>query len=133
MVNFLKILDKLLKYLKTDRNTFFTYILTLITAYIIVDRVVEILLMIFTGIAVSYWGPIGYTLAIACPVFAFLFSCSSKYADSDESKHKLFDAYAVSLYIVVLSMFTQWMNLGGWMLFLSVPNFSYIEPIFMNR
>lgn len=130
MVNFLKVLDKLLKYLKTDRNTFFTYILTLITAYIVIDRVVEILLMIFTGIAVSYWGPIGYTLAIACPVFAFLFSCSSKYADSDEAKHKLFDAYAVSLYIVVLSMFTQWMNLSGWMLFLSVPNFTYIVTNF---
>ena len=130
MVNFLKVLDKLLKYLKTDRNTFFTYILTLITAYIVVDRVVEILLMVFTGIAVSYWGPIVYTLAVACPVFAFLFSCSSKYADSDQAKHKLFDAYAVSLYIVVLSMFTQWINLGGWMLFLSVPNFSYIVTNF---
>ena len=79
----LKYLDKLLKILKTDRNTFFTYILTLCTIYIVIDRVVELLFLIFTGIGVSYWGPITYTIALACPVFAFLFSGSSKYASSE--------------------------------------------------
>ena len=85
----MKVIDKFLKYLKTDRNTFLTYILTLLTAYIVVDRVVEMLMMIFTGMSVSYWGPIVYTLALACPVFAYLFSCSSKFADSDDTKVKL--------------------------------------------
>ena len=79
----LKIIDKFLKLLKTDRNTFLTYILTLITIYLTIDRVVEILLMIFTGVGCSYWGPIKYALAFACPIFAFLFSCSSKFAKSD--------------------------------------------------
>ena len=69
----MKIFDKFLKFLKTDRNTFLTYILTMLTAYIVVDRIVEILLMIFTGMGASYWGPIRYTLALACPVFGFLF------------------------------------------------------------
>ena len=116
--DFLKLLDKLLKYLKTDRNTFFTYILTLISIYIIIDRVVEMIIMIFTGIAVDYWSPLGYTFAMACPVFAFLFSFSSKYASDKSAKHKIFDVFIVSFYIVVVSMFVQWMNLTGWMLFL---------------
>ena len=77
-MNLLKVIDKFLKYLKTDRNTFLTYVLTLITAYLIVDRIAEMFMMIFTGMGVSYWGPIKSTLALACPVFAFLFSCSSK-------------------------------------------------------
>lgn len=126
-VNFLKLLDKLLKYLKTDRNTFLTYVLTLVTSYLVIDRIVEMLLMIFTGMAVSYWGPLTYALALACPVFAFLFSGSSKYADSDEIKLTFFDVYIISLYILIVSMFTQFFNQLGWMLFLSVPNFTYIE------
>ena len=132
MVNLLKAIDKFLKYLKTDRNTFLTYVLTLISAYLVIDRIVEMLMMIFTGMAVSYWGPITYTLALACPVFAFLFSCSSKFVDSDESKLALFDVYLISIYIMIVSMFTQFTNQFGWMLFLSVPNFSYIASNFYN-
>ena len=131
-MNFLKVLDKLLKYLKTDRNTFLTYILTLVTAYIVVDRVVEMLIMIFTGMAVSYWNPIVYTLALACPVFAFLFSGSSKYADSDKTKLMLFDVYIISLYIIIVSMFTQFINQLGWILLLSVPNYPYIASNFFS-
>lgn len=131
-VNFLKLLDKLLKYLKTDRNTLLTYVLTLVTSYLVIDRIVEMLLMIFTGMAVSYWGPLTYALALACPVFAFLFSGSSKYADSDEIKLTFFDVYIISLYILIVSMFTQFFNQLGWMLFLSVPNFTYIVTNFYS-
>ena len=70
----MKLIDKLLKKLNVDRNTFFTFILTLISFYICIDRVVEMLLMIFTGVSSSYWGPFKYTLALACPAFAFAFS-----------------------------------------------------------
>ena len=42
MVKLLKYIDKFLKFLKTDRNTFVTYILTLISAYILIDRLVEL-------------------------------------------------------------------------------------------
>ena len=70
----MKYIDKFLKILKTDRNTFFTYILTLLSIYILIDRVVEMVILFFSGIGVSYWGPITYTFALACPVFAFLFS-----------------------------------------------------------
>lgn len=132
VVKILKILDKFLKFLKTDRNTFFTYVLTLVTAYLVVDRVVEMLLMIFTGMGHSYWGPIQYTLALACPVFAFLFSGSSKFADCDEIKLTFFDVYLISLYILIIPMVTQWVNQAGWMLLISVPNYAELVTNFSN-
>ena len=123
----MKYIDKFLKKLNTDRNTFATYLLTLITVYLAIDRIVEMLLMIFTGVSYSYWGPIEYTLALACPVFAYLFSGPSKFSTSKAHKVTLFYLYAIGLYIIALSMFTQWLNMGVWLLLLSVPN--YVELI----
>ena len=123
----MKFIDNFLKKLKTDRNTFATYALTLITIYLAVDRIVEMLLMFFTGVSYSYWGPIQYTLALACPVFAFAFSASSKFATSKEKKVTFFNAFIIGFYIIAISMFTQWLNMGAWLLLLSVPN--YVEII----
>ena len=123
----MKLIDKFLKKLNTDRNTFATYILTLVTIYLAVDRLVEMLLMIFTGVSYSYWGPIAYTFALACPVFAYLFSGQSKFATSKAKKVTLFYLYVIGLYIIAISMFTQWLNMGAWLLLLSVPN--YVELI----
>lgn len=124
--------DKFLKTLKTDRNTFFTYILTLLTAYIVVDRVMEILLMCFTGASVSYWGPIKYTFAMACPVFAFAFSYPSKFAKSDKVKLSFFYSYCIALYIIGISMIVQWINHLGWLGLLSIPNYKYIFAEFSH-
>ena len=126
----MKIIDKFLKKLHVSRNTFATYILTLVTVYLAVDRIVEMLLMIFTGVAVSYWGPIRYTLALACPVFAFLFSGPSEFAGSKKDKVTLFYLYIIGLYIIAISMFTQWLNFGAWMLFTCAPNYVQIIPDF---
>lgn len=123
----MKIIDKFLKKLNTSRNTFATYILTLITIYLVVDRLVEMLLMIFTGVSYSYWGPIQYTFALACPIFAFLFSGSSEFTGSKNKKVSVFYVFTIALYIIALSMFTQWLNMGVWLLMLSVPN--YVEII----
>ena len=59
----MKYIDSFLKKLKTDRNTFLTYVLTLISFYLCIDRIVEIIMIGATGMSVSYWGPIKYTLA----------------------------------------------------------------------
>lgn len=123
----MKYLDKLLKILKTDRNTFFTYIFTLLTIYIAIDRIVEVLFMVFTGISVSYWGPMGYTLALACPVCAFLFSGKSKYAQSGKMKLVIIYMYAIALYIIAISMVTQWVNAGMWVFLFSMPH--YVELV----
>ena len=138
VVKNLKFIDKFLKKLKTDRNTFLTYILSLITIYVVIDRFVDLLIMIFTGIPSSYWNPIQYALAFACPVFAFLFSCSSKFVKSQEMKVSFLYTYMVALYILAISMFSQWINAAGWMALLSLPQypklateFSYlIKPAF---
>ncbi len=128
----LKYLDKFLKILKTDRNTFFTYLLTLITAYIIVDRIIEMIILTFTGMSVSYWGPIKYTLAIACPIFAFLFCYPSKFCKSDQNKKSFFCTYCVCLYIVGISALVQWLNHIAWIGILSLPNYEFIITEFSD-
>ena len=126
----MKLLDKLLKKLNVDRNTFFTFILTLITFYLCIDRIVEMLLLVFTGVSSAYWGPITYTLALACPAFAFTFSGSSKFAHDRANKVTLFFLYISAIYIIAISMLTQWLNAGLWILLLSVPNYAEIITSF---
>lgn len=126
----MKLLDKFLKHLNVNRNTFFTYILTLITVYLAVDRIVEMLIMIFTGISSNYWGPITYTFALACPVFAFAFSGSSSYSDTRAAKVTLFYTFLIGLYIIALSMFVQYFNAFAWLLFISSPSYVTIVTEF---
>lgn len=128
----MKYIDKFLKKLKTDRNTFFTYLLTLITAYIIVDRIVEMLILCFTGMSVSYWGPIKYTLAMACPIFGFLFSYPSKFCKSSQNKKSFFCTYCICLYVVGISAVVQWVNHLAWMGILSLPNYEVIITEFSD-
>ncbi len=128
----MKYIDKFLKILNTDRNTFATYVLTLISAYLAVDRIVEMLLMIFTGVSYSYWGPIQYTLALACPMLAYSFAPGSKFATSKAKKVTLFYIYMIGLHIIAVSMLTQWLNMGAWLLLLSVPNYTELITNFSD-
>ena len=123
----MKYIDKFLKFLKTDRNTFVTYILTLISAYIIVDRLVELMFMIFTGVSYSYWGPIEYTLALGAVVFAFYFSFGSKFVKADVDKLRFFNTYVICLYILGVSFVVQGINSIAWTIILSSPN--YVELV----
>ena len=127
-----KYIDKFLKILKTDRNTFFTYLLTLLTAYIVIDRVAELLIMFFTGMSVSYWGPIKYTFALACPVFAFLFSFPSKICKTDNNKVSFVITYSIWLYVIAISAAVQWINHLAWILILSLPNYEIIITEFSD-
>ena len=119
----MKLFDKFLKILNVNRNTFFTYILTLLTVYLAIDRIVEMLILIFTGVASSYWNPIQYTLALACPVFAFAFSAKSSFSDTRAAKVTLFYTFSIGLYIIALSLFVQSINAIAWLAFMSVPNY----------
>lgn len=129
-MNFLKLIDNFLKFLKTDRNTFMTYILSLISAYILVDRVVELLFLIFTGVGYSYWGPIEYTLAFACLAFAFFLSGSSKFASSDVAKYRIFHSFFVCFYILIVCATVQWLNQFAWIGLLSLPNYPELATQF---
>lgn len=126
----MKLIDKFLKKIKASRNTFATYILTLFSAYIVVDRVVEMLFMIFSGVSVSYWGPITYTLALACPIFAYLFAPSSEFASSKKAKVTLLYTYVITLYVVALSMFVQWINAAAWLFLISLPGYTELVTNF---
>ena len=128
----MKYIDSFLKKLKTDRNTFLTYVLTLVSFYLCVDRIVEIIMIGATGMSVSYWGPIKYTLAMACPVFAFYFSFASKFVTEDWKKLSFLYIYMVGLYIIFVSMIIQWINQIERMILISVPNYSYIILNFMD-
>ena len=128
----MKYIDKFLKLLKTDRNTFFTYLFTLISAYVVIDRIVELLILIFTGMSVSYWGPIKYTLALACPVLGFVLSYPSKFCKSDDHKISFFYVYCVALYVIFISMVVQWLNYLSWSLILALPNYQYIVTEFSD-
>ena len=101
----MKYVDKFLKKLNTSRNTFATYILTLLSIYFAVDRLVELLFMIFTGVSQSYWHPIFYTFAMACPLFAFIFAGPSEFSSSKDRKVTLFYVYSILFFIIVISMF----------------------------
>ena len=126
----MKAFDKILKILKTDRNTFLTYVLSLLTIYVLVDRLVEFLLIVFTGVASNYWGPIRYTIAFIFPVFTFLFSMSSKYIKCDDDKLGWFYAYCISLYILGITMVTEWFNKLCWIGLLSLPGYTEIATHF---
>ena len=120
----MKFIDKFLKKLNASRNTFATYVLTLITIYLVVDRIVEMLFMIFTGVSYSYWGPIQYTLALACPIFAYLFSGKSEFSTSNAQKVSIFYIFIIGLTVIAISMFMQWLNLVVWLFLISVPGYS---------
>ena len=75
----MKLIDKFLKILKTDRNTFVAYIMLMITFFLIVDRAAEVLLIITNGVAYHYWGPIAYALSFLAPSFCFMFVVSSSF------------------------------------------------------
>lgn len=128
----MKLIDKFLKKLNTDRNTFATYILTLLTLYLAIDRIVEILLMIFTGVSYSYWGPIEYTFALACPIFGYAFSVPSKFVKNKVYQVTFFYVFVIALYIITISMFTQWLNMGAWLLLLSVPDYTELITEFSD-
>lgn len=132
MVKYLKYIDKFLKFLNTDRNTFVTYILSLISIYVVIDRVVELMFLIFTGVSYSYWGPIEYTLAFAAIIFAFFCSFGSKFAKADVDKLRFFHTYVIALYIVFISALVQWLNSAAWIGILSLPNYPELATEFSN-
>ena len=76
-----KLLDPLeyliLKPLKINTNTFFTYIFGLITISFAVDRGCELLSLLFTGQCVDYWTPIQYSLVYLTIVLGYNITCGS--------------------------------------------------------
>ena len=64
-----------------------------------------------------------YTLALACPMLAYAFSVPSEFASTKKKKVTLFYIYVIGLTIIVTSMFTQWLNMGAWLLLIFNPGY----------
>lgn len=128
----LKYFDKFLSKLKTDRTTFVTYILALLTLYFLIDRIVEILFIAGSGLSVDYWGPFMYTFAFACATFAFYFSFASKFATGFKPRVGFLYTYIFVIYFLGISMLIQWANQAAWYLLFCVPGYKYIIANFME-
>ena len=126
----MKLIDKFLKILKTDRNTFVAYIMLMITFFLIVDRAAEVLLIITNGVAYHYWGPIAYALSFLAPSFCFMFVVSSSFIKADEDKHGWFYAYAIELYTLAIFMVIEWTNKVVWFGIIRLPNFVHFVQDF---
>ena len=76
-----KLLDPLeyliLKPLKINTNTFFSYIFGLLIIYFTVDRSCEIISLLLTGQLVNYWTPIQYGLVYLCIIAGYAITCGS--------------------------------------------------------
>ena len=119
-------IDILLKPFKINLNDFFTYIFSIIAVYFTVDRVIELLVMMFTGQCVSYWSPIKYTIALACIVCAYCCYCSSTMCNTITLPMKAYVKYSVLFRLVCTAMAAQWINEILWIALMHFPSFKYI-------
>lgn len=119
--------DKLLDKFNIDKSTFISYVFLLLTLYIVIDRVYEMIYVAVVGVATVYWHPIVYALAFLCPLVAFMYGCSSKQiAKTPGHKIKLILMCGFSFYIMVVSMLIQYVNKLIWMVLVKVPSFTYV-------
>lgn len=119
-------MNKLYKKLKTDANTFWGFILTLICIYLAVDRTFEMILMIVSGVGYSYWGMFTYALVFLLPFVTFKIMIESKFLTHDNLIVSLFVFYGSLFAIYVSSFGAQLINQGAWLMFLSVPGYEKI-------
>ena len=119
-------MSKLYKKLKTDANTFWGFILTILCIYLAVDRTFEMILMMFTGVGYSYWNMIVYGFVFLLPFFTFKVMLESKFMTHDNFKVSLFVFYGSIFAVYLVSFGAQLVNQGAWILFLSVPGYEKI-------
>ena len=117
---------KICDFLKTDKNTFLGVIFSLITVYLVVDRFVEVMLMIFTGIGIHYWSTVEMLIAIVMPFISYLLIIESKYITYKEIKVKIFNIYTIAFIFLALSCIVSQVNSIGWTLFFSAPKYQRV-------
>ena len=125
-----KLLDPLeyliLKPLKINTNTFFTYIFGILTIFLTVDRACELFSILFTGQLVDYWTPIQYSLAVIALVVGYNITCGSPLNTTLTHPMKFFIFYSICGYIIIFTMASQWINEILWFVCMHFSNFKYI-------
>ena len=98
-----KLLDPLeyliLKPLKINTNTFFSYIFALLAIYFTVDRACELISILLTGQCVDYWTPIQYTLVYISLVAGYAIICGSPLNTTLTHPMKFYGLYVCILVI----------------------------------
>ena len=118
--------EAMLKPFKINLNEFFAYIFSIICVYLAVDRLFEFVHVFLTGEFVNYWSMWMYILAIACPVIGFQLLCGSPKNNTLTAPMHFFVFYSLCLYVIVISMISQWSNEVIWFLLMQLRNFRYI-------
>ena len=125
-----KLLDPLeyliLKPLKINTNTFFTYIFGILTVFLTVDRACELFSILFTGQLVDYWTPIQYSLAVIALVVGYNITCGSPLNTTLTHPMKFFIFYSICGYVIIFTMASQWINEILWFVCMHFSNFKYI-------
>ena len=125
-----KLLDPLeyliLKPLKINTNTFFSYIFGLLIIYFTVDRSCEIISLLLTGQLVNYWTPIQYGLVYLCIVAGYSITCGSPLNTTITHPMKFFVFYSICGYIIIFSMAAQWINELLWFICMHFRNFKIV-------
>ncbi len=123
-------IDALLKPFNISLNDFFTYIFSIIAVCLTADRIFELFVMGLTGQCVSYWSPMGYTLALAVVVLAYCFYCSSSMCTTIYLPMKSYVRYSILFRIICTVMAAQWVNQLVWLGLMHFSNFKYIANTF---
>ena len=125
-----KLLDPLeyliLKPLKINTNTFFSYIFGLLTLYFAIDRGCELISLLLTGQLVDYWTPIQYSLVYISLVLGYAITCGSPLNTTLTHPMKFFIYYSICGYIITFAMASQWINEILWFVCSHFSNFKYI-------
>ena len=125
-----KLLDPLeyliLKPLKINTNTFFSYIFGALAVYFAVDRACELISLLLTGQMINYWSPIQYSLVYISLVLGYAITCGSPLNTTITHPMKFFIFYSICGYIIIGAMTSQWINEVLWFVCSHFSNFKYI-------
>ena len=131
-----KLLDPLeyliLKPLKINTNTFFSYVFGLLAIYLTVDRGCELISLLLTGQCINYWTPLQYSLVYLAIVAGYAITCGSPLNTTLKHPMKFFVFYSICGYIIILAMAAQWINEALWLVCSHFSNFKYIAANMPN-
>ncbi len=119
-------IDALLKPFNIDLNSFFAYLFAIITILFAVDRLLELVCVLFTGQFVDYWSPLMYTFALFILVSGYSILCASPFCKTITQPVTFYVYYLSAFRIIATVMVAQWVNEISWMVLMNFSNFKYI-------
>lgn len=119
-------IDSLLKPLKIDLGSFFSYVFAIGTILLTFDRVVELGCVLFTGQFTNYWSPLMYTFALFVVVAGYAILCGSPFRKTILQPVDFYLYYSIAFRIICGVMIAQWVNQISWILLMCCSNFKFI-------